>query len=220
MAFIPFPTRLNEKPIESKESVISVCCRNTIERDFMQSPVDRLRDAVKRMPEKLSSILVYNGCIAIGRAPLRSNNPYDANRPAAERYQRLTVDDLCDQITQLIELGMMEEFIIPAILNYVIAEHERIADKDVANEILDNSLSTLQRLELQLSLPVNLRSVPVSDDALVEMIEMFKEGMLRQPKAREEFLDIADSLREFIETTFPRQYWREWEQHYLRSSLK
>ena len=178
----------------------------------MQSPIQRLGAVVSALPEYVREAIVWNGCLALGRGPARNDKPFDEDVPMGELYDPLTVEDLCDEMQTLVdERGMMEEFVIDGLFQFVISWHERMADADISGRILDRSLSMLQRLESELRKPLDQRDILTSDDVLKKMIQQLKDGMTRRPKFKEECLDLAFAVRSAWETSFPSKYWDDWD---------
>lgn len=172
----------------------------------MQHPADTLRQMVSGLSEKPQRCFVMWGCPALGLVP-----NMDAPKPW------FTVDDLDRRVRYLIdELNLMEKYVVPSVIHFMVDLLEGFVDPERADHTLDFNLQEHQALNSLLETPLDDRPFHFPDDSIKKMMGFFENNMMGREARTREAEEMLDEIVRARDEHFPSAYWEQWNKFCLR----
>jgi hypothetical protein len=129
-------------------------------------------------------------------------------------YWDLTTKDLRERLTELVnENGIDEQLLVQGIvafLDYHFASH---ATPESAERARRNCISTIEKLERELTLPIEQRQQELTDAEIQDLITKMNDLSEGGESRRQEAKAALESLREVVAEVFTEQFWHDflWE---------
>lgn len=172
----------------------------------MQHPADRLRQMVSSLSEEPQRCFVMWACSALG---LRPN--MDGPRPF------FTLDHLDQRVRYLVdELNMMEIYIVPSVIHFIVDLLEGFIDPERGERGLDSNLQEHQALKQMLKTPLDDRPFHFPDDSIKYIMKFLENNMLGREGQTRETEVMLDEIIKARDELFPSIYWEQWNQFCLQ----
>ncbi len=163
---------------------------------------------IDTLPAERRDIALGFTCAAIGKSPEKTGIEFSVDRPLRHLYWDLEIEDLYNRLEYLVEtVGLKEQLVVQGAATYIQTHFALWADSTFSESCTAGFRRTIENMQSQLALPVEMRNGRQTDSQIDDFISKLNELIDSAESRRLDAEDTAEHLKAECDAIFTLEFW-------------